>query len=248
MGTTIRAVLFDKDGTLTDFQQTWGPLNRRAAVLAADGDPALADRLMRLGGLDPATGLTRPDSLLAAASTREIAEAWTAAGSPLAPAALTAALDDLYTRSAGAAVPVADLPAFFARLKGRGLKLGIASSDSEAAIHALAAHFGFDSHLDFVAGYDSGHGVKPGGGMVAAFCRAVAVAPAETVVVGDNLHDMAMGRAAGAAAVVGVLTGTGTADSLAAAADVCLAGIGALETWLDAALVQSAVSASAGGP
>lgn len=244
----IAGILFDKDGTLLDYFKSWSPVNRKLALIAADGDADLAARLLKACGMDPETGHVVADSLLAAGNTEEIAEGLVAAGSKLSAEALVKDLDWLFAEAAANAVPVTDLAAFFARLKGRGLKLGIASSDSEAAIHALAAHFGFDSHLDFVAGYDSGHGVKPGGGMVAAFCRAVAVAPAETVVVGDNLHDMAMGRAAGAAAVVGVLTGTGTADSLAAAADVCLAGIGALETWLDAALVQSAVSASAGGP
>lgn len=229
----VRAILFDKDGTLIDFQKTWGPLNRRAAALAARGDETLADHLMRVGGLDPRTGLTAADSLLAAANTLEIAEAWIAAGSAFAPGELAAALDDLFTRSAHEAVPVTDLHTLFARLKARGLKLGIASSDSEPSIRALATHLAITTHLDFVAGYDSGHGVKPGGGMVTAFCRAVGVPPAETVVVGDNLHDMAMGRAGAAAAVIGVLTGTGTEETLAAAADVCLPGIDALEAWLD---------------
>ncbi len=229
----VRAVLFDKDGTLVDFQRTWGPINRRAALMAARGDAALAERLMRAGGLDPDTGLTAADSLLAAANTLEIAEAWVAAGSPLGHAELAAALDDLFTRAAGDAVAVTDLAVLFARLKARGLKLGIASSDSEPAIRALARHFRIDDLVDFVAGYDSGHGVKPGGGMVEAFCRAVGVPPAGTVVVGDNLHDMAMGRAGGAGAVVGVLTGTGTAETLSAAADICLPGIDHLEAWID---------------
>ncbi len=229
----FKAVLFDKDGTLIDFQRTWGPINRRAALMAAAGDTTLADRLMRAGGLDPETGLTAADSLLAAANTLEIAEAWVAAGSPFDHASLSAELDALFTRMAGEAAPVTDLAALFTRLKNRGLKLGIASSDSEPAIRALADHMGIAGLLDFVAGYDSGHGVKPGGGMVEAFCQTVGVPPSETIVVGDNLHDMAMGRAGGVGAVVGVLTGTGTAETLAAAADVCLAGIGQLEAWLD---------------
>jgi len=229
----FRAVLFDKDGTLIDFQKTWGPVNRRAAHMAAADDPDLAARLMRVGGLDPDTLLTEADSLLAAANTLEIAAAWVAAGSPIEHGELTRALDALYTGNAGAAVPVTDVAALFARLKARGLSVGIASSDSEGAIRALAAHLGFAADLDFVAGYDSGHGVKPGGGMVEGFCRAVGVAPAETVVVGDNLHDIEMGRAAGAGAVIGVLTGTGTAEGLSAHADLCLPGIQALEAWLD---------------
>ena len=63
----IRAVLFDKDGTLLDYHRTWGPINLAAAELAAAGDRNLADRLLSLGGMERASMVTRPGSLLAAA-------------------------------------------------------------------------------------------------------------------------------------------------------------------------------------
>ncbi len=228
----IRAILFDKDGTLFDFHKTWASINRRAAILAASGDDTLARHLMHVGGLDPDTGVTAADSLLAAANTVEIAHAWVAAGSPLTHGELARGLDALFIASAHGAVPVTDLAALFARLKRRGLRTGIASSDSEAAIHAAATHFGFAEFLDFVAGYDSGHGVKPTSGMVDAFCAAVAVPARETAVVGDNHHDMAMALAAGAGLRVAVLTGTGTRETLARAAHACLGGIDELEALL----------------
>ena len=48
-------------------------------------------------------------------------------------------------------------------------------------------------------------------------------------VVGDTLHDLAMGRTAGVGLKVGVLTGTGTQASLAAHADMVLGSIAELE-------------------
>jgi phosphoglycolate phosphatase len=36
--TTLKAILFDKDGTLVDFDRTWADTNRKAALIAADGD------------------------------------------------------------------------------------------------------------------------------------------------------------------------------------------------------------------
>jgi phosphoglycolate phosphatase len=42
----MKAILFDKDGTLVDFDRTWADTNRKGALLAADGDAALADRLL----------------------------------------------------------------------------------------------------------------------------------------------------------------------------------------------------------
>jgi phosphoglycolate phosphatase len=230
---TIRAILFDKDGTLLDFQRTWGPMNVAAAKYAAQGDEGLARHLLSRGGMDPDTHITRPDSLLAASSTHEIAAAWVEAGSRFKVDDLAHEMDRMFTEGAVAAVPVTDLEALFARLKRRGLHLGIASSDSEAGIRAMVSHFGLAPHLDFVAGYDSGHGRKPTAGMVSGFLAAVGISAAEVAVVGDNLHDMEMANAAGAGLKVAVLTGTGTQASLSAHADVCLDGITDLEALLD---------------
>jgi phosphoglycolate phosphatase len=228
----IRAVLFDKDGTLLDFQKTWGPMNADAARIAARGDRALARRLLELGGMDPDTLITAPDSLLAASSNAEIAAAWVAAGSPYEAAALAAVLDERFTAGSADAVPVTDLARLFERLAGRGLALGIASSDSEAGIRAMMVRFGLEPFVRFVAGYDTGHGRKPEPGMFSAFCAAVGVRPHEAAVVGDNLHDMDMAKAGGAAVRIGVLTGTGTRASLSAHADLCLGSIDELEAAL----------------
>ncbi|MGM0586183.1 MAG: HAD family hydrolase, partial [Pseudomonadota bacterium] len=84
----------------------------------------------------------------------------------------------------------------------------------------------------FVAGYDSGHGVKPQAGMAQGFMRRYGLTPGEVAVVGDNLHDMEMGRAAGCALRVGVLTGTATREELAEAADHVIESIDRLEALL----------------
>ena len=39
----IKGILFDKDGTLVDFQKTWFAIGDRLALQAAGGDRALAD-------------------------------------------------------------------------------------------------------------------------------------------------------------------------------------------------------------
>lgn len=231
----IRAVLFDKDGTLLDYHRTWGPINLAAAELAAAGDATLADHLLQVGGMDRASLVTRAGSLLAAAHTHELAEAWVAAGSPLPFAELSARLDALFTASATASVPVGDLAALFETLSGMGLRLGIASSDNEASIRLMLDHFGLARHIAFVTGYDSGNGVKPGPGMVLACAEALGLSPAEIAVIGDNTHDIDMGRSAGAGLAIAVLSGTGGAADLAGA-DACLAGIHDLPAFLAAHL------------
>ena len=225
----IRGLLFDKDGTLLDYHASWAPVNRRAAYLAARGDPALAERLLTLAGVDAETGRAAADSVISAGTAVQIAEVWVAAGAPYARASLARAIDELFCAAVGDMVPVTDLSMLFARFKSRGFKLGIASSDSEAAVWATARVFGIADRLDFVAGYDSGHGTKPDPGVLAAFCRETGLSRREVAVIGDNTHDVGMGRAGGAGMTIGVLTGSGTRESLSPSSDVCLDSICGME-------------------
>lgn len=229
----ISGILFDKDGTLLDFARSWEPVNRHCAHYAADGDPDLADRLMRACGMDPATGMTAGDSLFAAASTGEIAAGMIEAGSTHPLADLTRHFDSFFLESAANAVPLADLRTIFLALRKRGLKLGIASSDNEASIRVMAESQHILPLLDYIAGYDSGHGVKPGPGMIEGFSRDCGLPLSEIAMVGDNAHDMHMARNAAAGLAVGVLTGTGAAATLAAFADHVLGSIEDLEALLD---------------
>ncbi|AYC99801.1 HAD family hydrolase [Neorhizobium sp. NCHU2750] len=249
----IAGILFDKDGTLIRYDESWGPVNREAARIASAGNADLEPVLLRAGGMDPETGATKADSLLAAGNAAEIAEGFVAAGSPLDAGELAIELDALFVRAAEFSVPVADLASVFARLRARGLKLGIASSDNEKAIRRTAEHFGIIGDLDFIAGYDSGFGAKPQPGMMLAFCKAVGLDPSEVAMVGDNNHDMHMGRAAGAGLTLAVLTGTGTRDTLSALADHCLDDITLIEGLLfstassQAALPRAAATSGPAG-
>ncbi|MDX3925638.1 MAG: HAD family hydrolase [Shinella sp.] len=228
----ISGILFDKDGTLLDYAKSWVPVNYELARIAAAGDEALARHLLSACGMDPYTGHVTPDSLLAAGNTVEIAEGMVMAGAKFTVAELSSLFDGLFANSASLAVAVTDLSHFFAALHAKGYRLGVASSDNEKSIRATAHRFGFEDYLHYVAGYDSGHGVKPEPGMVLGFCAATGLEPHEIAVVGDNNHDLHMGRAAGAGLTVAVLTGTGSRESLAAASDYCLNDITELAALL----------------
>ncbi|MFS8145505.1 HAD family hydrolase [Rhizobium sp. BR 249] len=230
--TGIKGILFDKDGTLLDYDESWLPVNRELARIAAKGDQALADQLLAACGMNPETGHIVPDSLLAAGNTRQIAEGLVAAGSMVDVDELTVRLDDLFSSAAQFSVPVTDLAGFFARLHRRGFRLGVASSDNERSIRQTADRFGFAQYVDYIAGYDSGFGTKPEPGMLLGFCAATGLSPEEIAMVGDNNHDLHMGLNAGAGLRIAVLTGTGSRDSLAAAAHHVLDDITGIETLL----------------
>ena len=226
----IRAVIFDKDGTLFDFRQSWGDW---AARLLADlaGDEAERARLGAAVGFDTVARDFHPDSPVIAGTAAEVAEALQAA-LPERPA------EDLLARinraaAAAQMVPAVPLRPLLEALRAQGLAIGLATNDAEAPAEAHLAAHGLRDLFDFVAGYDSGHGGKPAPGQLLAFAQAVGVSPRDCAMVGDSLHDLEAAQAAGMARVA-VLTGIAKREVLAPHADVVLADIGGLPAWLAA--------------
>lgn len=226
---TIKGILFDKDGTIIDFWRTWVPINREVALFAARGDLALADRLLLHGGQDPATDRITAGSVLAAGSVEAIAGAFIEVLGRAAPADLAAAIDRIFTEGgAKHSVLLEGARETVVALKARGFRVGLATNDTAGGMRASLARHGLIAEFEFLAGCDSGHGGKPGPGMVLAFCAAMVLAPHEVAVVGDAVHDLEMAAAAGAGLKVGVLCGTSARADLVLHADLLVEDVVAL--------------------
>ena len=225
-----QGILFDKDGTLLDFNRTWLPIYLYAAREFADGSEALAEALLTEHGFDQANNKFVSGSLLAAGNNRQIAEAWAVQiDKPAQVEAIGHQLHQIFNdQGAIQATPVKQLASTLKQLKQSGRKLGVATADSHQGIINTLQSFDVLQEFDFLAGYDSGHGVKPEAGMVLAFCAQMALEVDSVVVVGDNRHDIEMGRNANAGLCVGVLTGTSTRQDLATIADIVIDDISLL--------------------
>jgi phosphoglycolate phosphatase len=225
----VRGILFDKDGTIIDYWQTWVPINREVALYAAGGDQLLAGELLRLGGHDPETDRVTPGAPLAAGDFLDIASAF-AQHPDVAPAdQLVAGIERIFC-SGGAkhSALIAGARDTVIELKRRGFRVGVATNDSAGGLEASLAPHGVLGFLDFAVGCDSGFGSKPDPRMVHGFCSAVGLRPAEVAMVGDAVHDLAMGRAAGVGLNVGVLSGTSAREDLEDLADLILPSINEL--------------------
>lgn len=227
----ISGILFDKDGTLFDFQATWSAWTHGVLIDLADGDIARAAMLGRAIGFTFDTGTFAPDSVVISHTAEDIA---TALLPHLPGKSLPALVSLMNTMAASVAlVPAIPLAPFLAMLRARGLRLGVATNDAESAARAQLSSVGIETAFDFIAGFDSGHGGKPHPGMLLAFASAHGLSPDQVVMVGDSRHDLVAGRAAGMR-VVGVLTGLAAADDLAPLAEAVLPDIGHLPGWIDA--------------
>jgi phosphoglycolate phosphatase-like HAD superfamily hydrolase len=245
----LQAVVFDKDGTLIDFNAMWATwlidLARRLELrienenLRMDSSQnqfsilnsqfSISGRLFQALDFDYKTGRVIPGGRFAVepmARLRELAvDVLRAAGLPGAAAAQV--VDDTWYLPDPVALarPLADLPALFGALRARGLRIAVATSDDHAPTEATLASLGLAALVDAVCGADDGVLNKPAPDMVLQLCKQLDVPPARVMVVGDAVADLQMGRAAGAGLVVGVLSGLSSAALLAPHADVVIPSV-----------------------
>jgi phosphoglycolate phosphatase len=225
----VRGLLFDKDGTLFDFHETWSRWARAFIADVTRGDPARSGRLAEVLGYDIAAGRFERTSPMIAGTMEVVVEAVGAVLPEIPETALRGMI-----RESTAAAPQAEavpLIPLFERLGEAGLVLGVATNDGEVPARAHLTRAGIIESFAFIAGYDSGFGAKPEPGICLGFCRSMELHPAECVMIGDSSHDLVSGRAAGMRTVA-VLTGLATRDELAPLADAVIESIGELPVWL----------------
>ncbi len=225
----IKGIIFDKDGTLTDFRATWGAGTRYVLGELSGGDAELEARLGAALGYDPETHGFEAESPAVTGPSGAIVDLL----APFLPHMERAVLDYRFAVASAEVpqVPAVELPPLFERLVAAGYVLGVVTNDTEASAREHLDDFGIAALTEFVAGADSGHGAKPEPGPLLAFSEATGLTEEAVVMVGDTGHDLRAGRAAGMT-TVGVLTGMTPEGILAPWADAVLPDIGHLPDWL----------------
>ncbi len=221
----IEALLLDKDGTLIDFDRTWGPAAGAVMERLAGGDPLRLARLHEVSEYRAAERRFLPSSPLVAGSSAHYGPLWADVLGVSGSAGFLAQIDALFAEAGlRFLTPIGRPEHTLKRLADGGVLLAMVTNDAERNARQQVAALGLAPWLQTIYGYDSGYGSKPAPGMVLAGVAAAGVAPERTAVVGDTAHDLDAARAAGARFIL-VRSGPAPVGHLADAADLVVESV-----------------------
>ena len=213
-----RLIIFDKDGTLTDFSKIWIPLTKKriaCIIEEVNGPEVLGESLMKAWGVDLVTDWIDPSGpcvsaphseeiLIAATVLYQNGYPWNEAKQAVERALERADSLRDYRRELK---PVIGMKETLKALKDEGFLLALATCDVRNQTEEILRILGVTHLFDLVLSAEEVSHPKPHPHMVLTICKQLNIPPAETILVGDTEGDMAMGKKAGIALTVGVLEG-----------------------------------------
>lgn len=221
--TKIKALLFDKDGTLINFEKSWAAGLSRLIKEMHPADTDLQNQIGQACGFDIETQTFQGGSVFVNGTTADMIEVWQGIVPDMD-------VDKLY--STGEAIfenlepyPVCDLPSYLHQRKEEGFLLGVITNASEASALIQLEKLKILHLFDLVLGCDSGFSPKPEPDTILGFCDKFNIDSSEAAMIGDSTHDLHAGRAANVGCNIGVLTGPATKEQLRNHADVVVKDI-----------------------
>ncbi len=211
----VALVIFDKDGTLLDFGETWIKVMRSLIDKLernANKQGKLKPKIEAALGISVDTGKVDPFGPLAMGTFTEcdtlISYCLYSSSVRWDRARDIVHLTEKEIFAGGIRehnVVAADGSiALLKRLRERGIRIAVATNDNVADTTRDMEAIGAISYIDLIIGADSVDKTKPDPEMVYKICNRLGIEPGKSILVGDMLVDILMGKNAGVMLTVGV--------------------------------------------
>ena len=214
----IRALMFDKDGTLAQSHDylhqmanlRWAAL---AQALGSSATPDLHDRLFQAWGIQStqvhpaglmAVGSRRDNELVTAGYLTPLGLGWIESWKLVNTVFSQTKFQD--DNKAKLTLPIPNLTAHLDRFKSAGLKLAILSADTEDNIQSFVQTWNLVSYFDTWVGDQPGLS-KPDPKLLDLTCDRLQVLPSEVLVIGDSEADIELALSGNAAGAIGFSCG-----------------------------------------
>ncbi len=223
----IKGILFDKDGTLLEFDRTWRPIANQVVEEVAkyynfQDKIALKESIgLFENRIDPAGSLSAGTNKDVALDMFEVLKKediiitdqdhirWST---------------QVFNKVAASLpfYPVDGVLETIKQFKKSGYIIGLSTADSVENANLFLEKTGLDLYFDYIGADDGIISPKPAPDYMVNFCNHYALKPSEVAVVGDTMADMNFGINSGAGLIVGVLSGTGTRSLLGDSANIVI--------------------------
>lgn len=213
----IKAILFDKDGTLIEFntlwlQSTYQLIENIVDEYVEDSKQQKVERIADLLGMNGE--VVEEHSILASKTAADIAHV-IARELSVEQRIIHEKVNMFYyehaQKSSNEIKAIGDVQALFQQLKNNRLVIGIVTADNFDVTEFTLSKLGVSEHVNFIATADR-YEKKPNEEAMDAFCRQFNLKREEVIHVGDTPTDMEFSRHGRFG--VGVLSGVGTEATL----------------------------------
>ncbi|HDR7794840.1 TPA: HAD family hydrolase [Bacillus luti] len=227
----VKAILFDKDGTLMDFHSIWIKV---AEELVADCIKlyklpwSMQQALLKEIGVEGT--FVHPRSAIAAGTSLDVAKGLCkyieSAREEEMHHWVSEKLFSLMCEHRSHMKMTADLPKVLQALKDKGFILGVVTADDFAPTELFLKQYKLENFFDYIIASDIFPAQKPDKKIIEVFCKEFHLESCEVAVVGDTPTDLYLAKNGGDCYAIGVLSGTGDRPTLEPLADLVLDSVG----------------------
>jgi len=232
----VSCIVFDKDGTLLDFDFTWGSRTAawiRALAISVPGDKSLFEHFSRAIGYDWTNHRALADGPIAVTTAQKLvtlaAGALYQQGLPWHEAERLA--EKTIRQTMGSPMqadeirPIGDVKGTLQRLRDAGLLLALATGDDREPTESILSLMGIAEEMAVIICGDDPLPEKPDPAALFHIGNQIGIPTSQMLMVGDTVNDMLTGHNATVAGCIGISGSTGDPVKLAAHADVVLSSI-----------------------